>query len=957
MIRRFIAIAVCLTIAQFLSAQLVLNEVSQGSTGSREYVEFVVAGTPSCASSCVDLRGWIIDDNNGFHATGNGTGIAAGCLRFRNIAQWACVPYGSIILIYNENDKNNSIALADDPTDANNDSVYVIPGNSTVLEGNANLPSVPNGPSYSSITFTSPGSWNYVLMGNSDDAFHSVSPADLANPHFALGWGNNTSNVNIYFSGTAGGKVFYNGNGTNNSPSLQANWVSASVAGNETPGAPNNVANANWIASLRAQSATAAPVYTNNAVCILNGESIVLAGQPRTTAGIYNDTLQAANGCDSIVSTTLRVSTPITFPISAPPACDSFVFQGMVFRNDTIVRDTLQTSLGCDSIYRVATIQIKHSKRDTVAACINPGGSYFAGGANQTVPGFYSDVYTAANGCDSVRVTNLKLVSPTTVSQTVQACGSYVFNGNTYTSNTIVSDTLQTLLGCDSIYAVLNIQITSVLRDTIQVCILSGDSYFAGGALRTTAGFYSDTFHVSSCDSIRVIALSVVAPSAQQQTVLGCASVVVNGITYTSNTVVTDTIQSVLGCDSVWMQFTIQVNQVAATVQNVCINQGQSYFAGGANQTTSGTYTDTLPAANGCDSVVSTVLDVITIANQNNLQQGCDSVVFNGVTYLQSTTVFDTLRNSAGCITQITATAIVVRTATEDTVYVCINSGGQYFAGGAMQTTAGLYRDNYVSNASCDSVVITNLSVVSFTSFDTTIAACDSLFFNGNMYYQSTQLADTLRNAGGCVTAVSTYRINIGNEKYDSVYVCINPGESYFAGGANQTASGTFIDTITSSNICNTYRITYLTLIVPLSDTLPLVTAIDAYDWNGETFTSDTLAQKVVLSKNGCDSIVRIQPIKINKVLPYNIYMPNVFSPNDDGVNDILLPLHTDNIEVLDFKIFNRWGELVYRGIEGWDGYFNGAKQKPDTYVYTLKAQEKVLKTVEFLTGSITLIR
>ena len=56
-----------------LHAQLVINEVSQGPSGSKEYVELVVTGTPGCAGiPCVDLRGWYIDDNNGNHATGAG---------------------------------------------------------------------------------------------------------------------------------------------------------------------------------------------------------------------------------------------------------------------------------------------------------------------------------------------------------------------------------------------------------------------------------------------------------------------------------------------------------------------------------------------------------------------------------------------------------------------------------------------------------------------------------------------------------------------------------------------------------------------------------------------------------------------------------------------------------------------------------------------------------------------
>ncbi|MBL4654589.1 MAG: hypothetical protein JKY33_02035, partial [Bacteroidia bacterium] len=55
-------------------AQLVINEVSQGPSATKEYIELVVTGAtnspPACGtvSQCVDLRHWLIDDNNGWHA-------------------------------------------------------------------------------------------------------------------------------------------------------------------------------------------------------------------------------------------------------------------------------------------------------------------------------------------------------------------------------------------------------------------------------------------------------------------------------------------------------------------------------------------------------------------------------------------------------------------------------------------------------------------------------------------------------------------------------------------------------------------------------------------------------------------------------------------------------------------------------------------------------------------------
>src|SRR3990172_7211497 len=91
-----LTVIICLYGLLFTSntfSQIIINEVSQGADGSKEYVEMLVIGNGVC-NSCVDIRGWIFDDNNGWHASpiGIGQGIAPGCMRFAYDPQWACVP-------------------------------------------------------------------------------------------------------------------------------------------------------------------------------------------------------------------------------------------------------------------------------------------------------------------------------------------------------------------------------------------------------------------------------------------------------------------------------------------------------------------------------------------------------------------------------------------------------------------------------------------------------------------------------------------------------------------------------------------------------------------------------------------------------------------------------------------------------------------------------------------------
>ena len=71
------------------------------------------------------------------------------------------------------------------------------------------------------------------------------------------------------------------------------------------------------------------------------------------------------------------------------------------------------------------------------------------------------------------------------------------------------------------------------------------------------------------------------------------------------------------------------------------------------------------------------------------------------------------------------------------------------------------------------------------------------------------------------------------------------------------------------------------------------------------------------------------------------IFLPNAFSPNGDGLNDIFKAKpSSDNITRFHLLIYNRWGGLVFESksiIEGWDGQRNGQPAPEGTYVYRVE--------------------
>lgn len=96
------------------------------------------------------------------------------------------------------------------------------------------------------------------------------------------------------------------------------------------------------------------------------------------------------------------------------------------------------------------------------------------------------------------------------------------------------------------------------------------------------------------------------------------------------------------------------------------------------------------------------------------------------------------------------------------------------------------------------------------------------------------------------------------------------------------------------------------------------------------------------INENECES----PWIQLVDVVPF---IPNVFTPNGDGVNDML-------IEGLDLNVLDRNGKLLYKGINGWDGKFNGRDMPNDTYFYKVNYKDKNGKW-HTQKGSVTLIR
>lgn len=270
-------------VSSFCQAQgLIVNEASNGTGGAREYMEFLVIGSAAAPSTPVDLRGWIIDDNNGSFQTGVGTGVAQGHFRIApSCAAFAAVPVGAIILIYNADEFDG--APANDPTDANSDKVYILPHTSACLEVCTTAPTTAN-PNYTGCTYqstttlavNSPRSWTAVSFGNAGDAAQTRRPNGTFFHGFA--YGGISSPFPAFPAELGGGNSFNVASGSGAARSFNLSCGAWNVGANygfvpaatQTPGAANNTNNAALVSNLRNGSFDYAnPANPNNCLILL----------------------------------------------------------------------------------------------------------------------------------------------------------------------------------------------------------------------------------------------------------------------------------------------------------------------------------------------------------------------------------------------------------------------------------------------------------------------------------------------------------------------------------------------------------------------------------------------------------------------------------------------------------------------------------------------------------------
>jgi len=527
-------------------------------------------------------------------------------------------------------------------------------------------------------------------------------------------------------------------------------------------------------------------------------------------SGVYYFNAQNENGCDSLVSKLNLVVHPAYSASDIVSACDTYTWpvNGQAYTTSGFYTEVVQTQFGCDSIMILElTINQSFTSYETVSSCEIY--MWPVNGQTYTSSGTYSHQTISEWGCDSIAELNLTTYQNTSSETQATACDSYLWNGQTYTQSGSYTHLTAGSLGCDST-AVLNLIVNPSTSSSASVTACG--SYSWNGQNFTQSGTYAyETFSSVGCDSIATLHLNINTGESASFTINACGSYTwpVNEQTYNQSGSYSEVLTTAGGCDSVVTVY-INIQSDYNLVLNEFICEGQFYFFDGISLSESGTYVREITTSVGCDSIVTLNLtvDPVPQLDMDGIYTICtgQTAVLSGPEYAQGNLLWSTGETGHS---------------------ITVSQAGDY---------------SLTLNTPEECVVSAVATVIEYTLPDQVLNA-DFIFCWGD------ELVLDAGNPG------STYLWNEGIT--DRALQVMHPG--------------------------------FYTVLIT--------------------------------NEAGCQREAFAQVVEYCEPA---IYVPNSFTPNNDGANDYFRA-YGENIDEFEMTILNRWGEPVFQSFDidhGWDGSF-----------------------------------
>ncbi|WP_081670843.1 gliding motility-associated C-terminal domain-containing protein [Sporocytophaga myxococcoides] len=432
------------------------------------------------------------------------------------------------------------------------------------------------------------------------------------------------------------------------------------------------------------------------------------------------------------------------------------------------------------------------------------------------------------------------------------------------------------------------------------------------------------------------------------------------------------------GCnDQFFSSYRLRLYDISENTHSIC--KGGFVKVGPKTYTLPGLYKDTLKNAFGCDSIIISRLIAVPQIYDTNRVAICSGEHFaiGSNNYNLPGIYIDSILNTGGCF-DYTVTYLKVN-GSKDTTHTSVCSGGSIKVGNNEYRTTGWYTDTFISHSGCDSIVVTDLKILPLKSNTLNKSICQGEHFTvgSHEYFQTGIYIDTITTS--TCDSIVTLNLTVNAIRKDSLEKSICFGHVIKIGNHTYFKTGIYRDTIPSIN-CDSIIILNLTVQKEIREPFDDLSKEHCFE-EGDLYVGPTWG-KYFLWKNSGDTnqFIRITEggiytvtvtdefgcsstgdIFIKEYCIPKIFVPEAFSPNNDGLHDDLeiFGKYFTNFEL---KIFNRWGEIIFISNDRnkkWDGYYRNELMPIGSYPWIISYQSifEEYGDKHVMTGSVTLVK
>ena len=607
-------------------------------------------------------------------------------------------------------------------------------------------------------------------------------------------------------------------------------------------------------------------------------------GVTYTKSATASVTYTTAHGCDSVITLNLIMLPKLAETHDTVYLCygESYTWpaNGTTYSVGGTYVETLLDVNGCDSVVILNLIALPEIPETIITETFCYGSSYTwpVTGTSYTTDYMETVHLTSVHGCDSVVTLDLTMLPAnveTVVNQAICAGDYYEWEltpGIKYTEATDTSVILSDVHGCDSIVR-LQLSVYPVDTTWTVATICAGETFAWEGATYATNTTITKVLEsaITHCDSVVALNLTVLpAIDTTQLYEYICAGETTywRGEAFNADTTVYVTETSALGCDSVvaWNLHVWPANLETEVHETICAGDSFVWNVNGQVYYNAVIASETLKDIHDCDSVVTLFLTKTTPVIVEVNEIACDSLVWNGMTYITTGDYTYTTTGSNGC-DSTTILHLTINSSARVSVpiiacdaYAWVNTGETY-------TASGIYYDTLTCLNGCDSIVELHLTINHSTTSteDTTICYGESYTWHGVVYATDTIVSDTLVNAAGCDSIITMHLTILPEMLQDSIDLSVCPSAlpyAWYDQVLNAAGEYKYREQFTGTT-CDSVEHVLNFMIWPTDTTIVTDTLCKGsiYEWNltGLKYTETTDTSVVLSNVNGCDSVVRLQ--------------------------------------------------------------------------------------------------